>query len=569
VGDATFSVLGELTVLVDGLETAPPNGNLARLLGALLLSPGDPVSEKRLLELTWGPDKGSRHALQCAISRLRTWLDGLDVGVLRLGQAYQLPVDADRVDIGRFWAHVRCGRRSTDPASRLQHLCSALGEWRGAVLGGHVAELTGDPVVRLVERTRVESACELADLALRLRRPAHVLGALLDVADHAPYDEALHARVVRLLYSCGRRAEAVREAERVRARLAEDLGLDPSQELRTAHAYALRETAIVPTPAELPPDIVDFTGRRGPLKSIVDWLTPPLLPNPMNATRIAAVTGVPGVGKSALAVHAAHRLAPLYPDGWLYADLRGTTGVPADPAAVLDRFLRALGVRNLARDTSLAERESTYRTLMAARTMLVVLDDAAHAEQVRPLLPGISASGVLVTSRRHLSGIAGARLLDLDVLTPDDAVALLHAVAMRADLTPRLASEIATLCDRLPLAVRIAGLRLSTRPSLRPRELTAALRDECRRLDELTIGDLSIRSAFESSYRGLDEAGRQTLRALGATDEEVPADRYASARLEALVDAKLLDPIGGGRFRVRGLVRLYARELRRPPLRAP
>jgi DNA-binding SARP family transcriptional activator len=573
----TFRVLGELTVLVGGRRTAPPQGNLARLLGTLLLSPGDPVGEKRLLELTWGPDRGSRHALQCAISRLRTWLieigngDGRAARLLRLGQAYQLRIDAEHVDIGRFWSHVRCGRLATDPATRVHHLWSALGEWRGAILGGYATELEEDPVVRLAERTRVESACELADLALRQPRPAQaqVLGALLDVADQAPYDEALHARVVRLLYSCGRRAEAVREAERVRARLAEDLGLDPSQELRTAHAHALKEPETAPRPAELPPDTVDFTGRRAELRGIVDWLTPALPPSLTNATRIAAITGMPGVGKSALAIHAAHRLAPLYADGWLYADLKARTGTPEDPATVLDRFLRALGVRHGHKDTSLAERESTFRTLIATRTILVVLDDAASAEQVRPLLPGVSLSGVLVTSRRYLSGVAGARLIDLDVLAPDEATALLRTVANRKDVTLRLAGEIANACDHLPLAVRIAGVRLSTRPLLRPRELATALRDECRRLDELAVGDLTIRSVLDSSYRCLDEAAQRTLCALGATDaEDITADRYSRPQLEALVDARLLDTLGGGRYRLRDLVRLYAAETAQQHVRA-
>lgn len=574
-----FLILGELVVRCDGHDLPLPGRAVRSLLGALLLTPGEVVGDMRLLELTWGVEEGSRRALQCAVSRLRNWLREHTrpcCHLERAGSGYRLDVPPQSVDITRFHESAQASMATGDPERRLMLLSAALAEWRSPVLGGHLESLTTDPVVRTVEQARIDCACALADVASRLGRPAEVVAAVSVVAAAAPYDEPLQARLVRLLSACGRHAEALRCVERVRQRLADDLGVAPSGEVSSAHAAVLQGTGRSPPPAQLPPDVADFTGRR-PESEAVGGLLLPAGGGPPGAVAIGVITGAAGVGKSALAVHVAHRVAAAFPDGQLYADLRTVDACPIDPADVLGRFLRALGVAALALPDALAERVALYRSLTAGRKLLVLLDNALTEAQVRPLVPGSAGCAVLVTGRTALAGLAGARLVHLGALLTAEAVQLLGSVCRRAGATlDPAAQEIVRLCAGLPLAVRIAGSRLAARPQLSLGRLAARLRDEDRRLDELHVDGLGVRPCLDLSYRALDPALRQTFRYLGLLragafpshstaallDTSLDA---ATAHLEALVDARLLDmveeePAGEVRYGFSDLVRLYARE---------
>ncbi|TDD73819.1 AfsR family transcriptional regulator, partial [Actinomadura darangshiensis] len=332
-----------------------------------------------------------------------------------------------------------------------------------------------------------------------------------------------------------------------------------------------------PVPAQLPRAIPDFTGRADEAALIATSLANPPGGQPRTMT-VTTVAGMGGVGKSTLAVHAAHLLTDAFPGGQLYAELHGDTDTPAEPAEVLDRFLRALGVSGSGVPAGLAERMSLFRSRLAGRKVLIVLDGAVGEEQVRPLLPGTPDAAVLVTSRNRLTGLEGATLLDLEVLSPPEAVELLARVIgpQRVAAEPADAVEIARLCGHVPLAMRIAVGRLVGRSYWTLAHLAELLRDERGRLDELIVGDLAVRASFRLSYRPLPAATRRAFRLIGLLDAPdfalwtvaallgVPVNE-ARPHLETLIDAQLVNVVGPDgtgelRYRTHELIRLYARE---------
>jgi tetratricopeptide (TPR) repeat protein/transcriptional regulator with XRE-family HTH domain len=329
-------------------------------------------------------------------------------------------------------------------------------------------------------------------------------------------------------------------------------------------------------PRQLPPDIADFTGRELAL----EWLHARMRPREDGSTAmvITAAVGKPGVGKTTLAVHAAHQLGSQFPDGQLYVNLRGAEAQALDPPEVLGRFLRALGVEGPSIPDDVDERADLYRSLMADRRALVVLDNAADEAQVRPLLPGGAGNAVLVTSRTRLTGLAGAEAIDLDVFPPEQAVELLGKIsgAHRVAREPAAAQVIAALCGYLPLALRIAGAKLAAKPHWQLQRLAHRLGEQHRRLDELTAGDLEVRASVGLSYYGLGEVEQRAFRLLGLLEVpdfaawmlaallDIPAPE-AEEVADHLADAQLLEPIGDDatgqlRYRFHDLVRLYARE---------
>jgi tetratricopeptide (TPR) repeat protein len=322
----------------------------------------------------------------------------------------------------------------------------------------------------------------------------------------------------------------------------------------------------MPPPAQLPPGIADFTGRE----AHVDLLARALEGNDTPA--VAAISGMGGVGKTVLAVHVAHRVAARFPDGQLYADLGGETG---EPSRVLGGFLAALGIAGHAVPEPLEERTALFRSLLAGRRVLVVIDNAASERQVRPLLPGSPGPAVIVTSRNPLTGLESARQVELEVFGAHEATGLLAhlAGAERIATEPGEAAEIARLCAYVPLAVRIAGARLAGRRHWSLAYLAERLGDERRRLDELSAGDLAVRAGFAVSYSRLPADARGLFRLLGLLDVTDFAGWVAAAlldvsvesaraHLETLVDAQLLGTTGTDptRYRFHDLVRLYARE---------
>jgi tetratricopeptide (TPR) repeat protein/transcriptional regulator with XRE-family HTH domain len=388
-------------------------------------------------------------------------------------------------------------------------------------------------------------------------------------------------------------ARTIRELERGRVRrprgdsvrlLADALALAGTTrlEFHTAargadgpQAVAVGEPAV---PFLLPPDIADFTGRA----EVVARLEALLVGDPNGvrsaAMAVAAVAGGGGVGKTALAVHVAHRVRTRFPHGQLYVDLRGAGTSPADPKDVLGRFLRALGVDATAIPQGSDERAELYRSLLADRRVLVVLDNAAAEPQVIPLLPGSPTCGVLVTSRAPLTGLAGIRRLQLDVLQDEQAVELLGRIVgpERVAAEAAAAAELARLCGYLPLALRVAGARLAARPHWRLAQLVERLADQRQRLDELTYGHLAVRASLGLSYQALEPAEKLLFGRLGLLEAPDVAAWVAAALLDTsveraaeladrLVDARLLevagrDATGQVRYRLHDLVGVYARE---------
>jgi tetratricopeptide (TPR) repeat protein len=326
-------------------------------------------------------------------------------------------------------------------------------------------------------------------------------------------------------------------------------------------------------PAELPPDITTFTGRQAELARLGALLASSQLPARAVALVIVVIAGKPGVGKSALAVHLAHQAASRYPDAQLYVDLCGSEPEPLAPDDVLGRFLRALGRRADDIPVGLADQTAAYRSALAGKRALVVLDNATSEAQVRPLLPGSPTCAVLVTSRRALAALDGTTPVTLEVLDEDEAVALLGGLAGpdRVAAEPAAAATVVRHCGLLPLAVRIAGARLRSRPAWTVATLAGQLADEHQRLQRLRLGDLDVRTSFALSYAGLDPAAARAFRLLGlltgpdfaagvAAALTATAVEEVEATLEGLAEAQLLETPAAGRYHFHDLLRLFARE---------
>ena len=338
-----------------------------------------------------------------------------------------------------------------------------------------------------------------------------------------------------------------------------------------------REPAgVLVAPSQLPPDIEDFTGRE----DVLEHLRVRVVGRATESTAvvITGAVGKPGVGKTALAVHAAHQLRPVFPDGQLYVNLRGAEAQALASTEVLAEFLRALGVEGRYLPPDVDSRAGLYRSLLADRRVLVVLDNAADEAQVRPLLPAGASNAVLVTSRARLAGLALSKVIDLGVLEPGQAVELLGKIVGtgRVAAEPEAAAQIAGLCGYLPLALRIVGARLAAKPHWRVQRLADRLAAHHRRLDELTVGDLEVRASFALSYQGVGEVERRAFRLLGLLRVPDFAPWMLSALLdiaipeaeeiaERLADAQLLDAVGEDaagqiRYRCHDLIRLFASE---------
>ncbi|MFD7335090.1 BTAD domain-containing putative transcriptional regulator [Streptomyces violascens] len=324
-------------------------------------------------------------------------------------------------------------------------------------------------------------------------------------------------------------------------------------------------------PTQLPPAISDFTGREAPLKELVTLLREA---GDAQAMGVAVLTGLGGAGKTALAVTAAHRTRKSFPDGQLYADLRGNDPDSADSADVLTHLLRSMGVPEGAIPDDAGQRGALYRSQLAGKRVLVLLDNAHDTAQIRPLLPGTPGSAVLVTSRTRIVGLPGARLLDVEAMTEQDALAMLETIvgAERVQAEPEAARRLVAACGRLPLAVRIAAARLTARSDWALADLTARLRDERHRLDELEADGLGVDAAFRLSYQGLDADAARAFRLASAAAVPVFGRATAAAllgvdecsaedALEALVDAGLIEACGVDRYRFHDLVRIFARRV--------
>ncbi len=584
-----FRVLGPVQIR-DGDEWATVGAHQQRcVLALLLIEEGRPVAADRLADELWRerPPKTALNTIQVYVARLRRLIgDDAQAVLVTTAGGYRLAVEAEDVDARVFRNLVQSGQRELaegKPELAAETLGTALALWHGPAFTDVQGDTPAAEAARL-DQIRLTALEARLDADLRLGRHAQVVDELQGWVTLHPLREQLLGHLMLALYRCGRRAEALDAYQRGRTRLVAELGLEPGPALRNLEHAVLsddpglapeRDTARLPLvgPAQLPADAAGFTGRDVELRTLDHLLTD--IGNPPTALPVSVVTGTPGVGKTALALHWAHRVRARFDGGQLYADLRGyAAGPPARPIAVLTRFLRALGVRAEEIPTDVDEAAALYRSLLVDRRVLVVLDDARDQDQVRPLLPGSDDCVVLVTSRTPLSGLVagvGARSLPLDVLAAPEAEALLRTVLGPTRTGP--VAELARLCARLPLALRIAAAYLSARPTLSISRYVGQLRGD--RLAALRTPDetqSAVRAAFDRSYRRLGDDARGLFRLLGAVpavDFTVPAAAAVIAVTEADADrlfaeltaAHLLDEHRPGRYRSHDLLRAYAHEL--------
>lgn len=587
----TFGLLGEVRGRLGAreLELGSPQRRL--VLAVLLLHEGGPVELDDLVDAVWG-DEPPDHAVQgirSHIANLRRVLEperaarqpaGLLVSV---GRAYALRLPPGSVDAVRARALVeRAGRseRAGDPSAAREQLTAALALWQGSPLAGLPGSFAERHRERLTELRLVAQERRLA-LELRLGPAEPLLPEIAALSAEHPLREGLRGLHLTALHRAGRRAEALAVYARTRSELVAELGVEPGAELARLHRELLRdepppapaETAAPVTPAQLPADLADFTGHA----EVAAQLAARLCREGPHGVPAVVISGMGGVGKSSLAIHVAHRVRAHFPDGQLYADLRGAGTAPAAADVLLGGFLRGLGVPEGELPPGVEDRAALLRSLLATRRVLVVLDDARDLDQVRPLLPGTPGTAVLITSRTALSELAGAHPLRLPVLPREDALRLLAKIAGPERIQSQLAAAHRAVegCGFLPLAVRIVGARLAARPGWSVARISDRLADQRSRLALLHVGELTVARAFQLGYDQLNSAQARAFRLLARIGiPEIPlpvcaavlgcAPERAEEICEALVDLSLLDTPAPDRYRFHDLIRLFALEQPEP-----
>jgi DNA-binding SARP family transcriptional activator/tetratricopeptide (TPR) repeat protein len=620
-----FQVLGSVAAYGAGGPVELGPARQRTVLAVLLVESGVALSLDQLVDRVWGenPPQRARSTLHTYLSRLRTVFNGAGgPALVRRESCYAVEVDPVAVDLFRFRALV--GRaRSAGDGDAAGIWCEALGLWRGTAFGDLDCEW-----LRLVAAAlageRLAAVLDRNDLLLRRGEHARLLPELSAAAGEYPLHERLAGQLMLALYAGGRQADALAHYRQVQQRLVEELGSDPGPALQELHRRILRHdpaltttttidvpdrngsptqtvagqphppgdrpaqapkgpeasTAVPCRPAQLPADVAGFTGRTADLQRLDGLLGDTSADQAPQAVVITAIGGAAGVGKTALAVHWAHRVADRFPDGQLYVNLRGYDPDQPMPAGdALARFLTALGVSGQDVPLDVEERAARYRSELAGRRMLILLDNAAGVAQVRPLLPGIGSCLVVVTSRDSLAGLVavhGAHRLGLDLLPTAEAVALLRRlVGGRVEAEQAAAVALAEQCARLPLALRIAAELVMSRPDSTLAELVAELADRQSRLELLDAGGdpyAAVREVFSWSIQHLPSDAVRVFGLLGLHPGP-DLDPYAVAALadtgldqarrtlELLARAHLVHRIGGGRYGMHDLLRAYAAHL--------
>jgi DNA-binding SARP family transcriptional activator len=582
-----FRILGPVELWSDDRRYDVGRAQERCVLAILLDTPGQPVSVEKLVDHVWDgdPPPRARNNLHSSISRLRARLKELNseatIDTFRSG-GYVLQADKLAIDLHRFRERrlqARSIAESGDDERAIDLLGEAFAEWRGEPL----ANVRVGWATRARERLHSEffaATLDRIEIELRLGRHADLVGELSDLITRHPFDEKLVAHLMMAQYRCGRQADALKVYRDARQRLKEQVGTDPEPELQELHQRILqRDRTLLPVPrrqpldaappSTLPLDLRTFVGRDDEVAEVLEMasLTTEAPPT------VIAIDGMAGIGKTVFAVHIAHRLAPEYPDGQLYVDLHAYDAhqEAIDPATALDMLLRMLGIPSRRIPRSLADRTALWRAELARRRVLVVLDNAAGHDQIRPLLPGAPACLTLVTSRRRLAGLDDVRSHSLDVLSPADAARLLELAIGRDRSTDDL-TELVRLCGHLPIAIQLVGNRLRHRPKLSATDLAKRLARDNRRLAEIRAEDREITVAFDLSYRGLAPPVREAFRRLGLhlgsdfTDHSAAAAiggslADADRMLDELLDHHLVTEPAGGRFQFHNLIRDYARQL--------
>lgn len=579
-----FKILGPIEVRTSLGRPIPLGRRKQRvLLAALLLNTGKAIPSRRMLDWLWGEraPATAESNLYTYISALRKVL-GSPSRIEAGSNGYVLRVLPGEVDVTLFEDLAARGQRALSAGRHdvaLERLTRALCLWRGESV---LEELPLPAPLRCeaarLERLRATVVDASLEARLALGRHGEMLADLEALTRRDPLNERLRAQLMLALYRSGRRADALTVYQSARMTLAAEVGIDPGPDLVRMHQRILADDpALTPppaiaarrAPAELPIGSAAFTGRAAEIARLHTMLT-----SASGATAISAITGAAGAGKSALAVHVAHQVAGRFPDGRLYVDLHGSTpGVaPLNPVDVLARLLRSLGDDTAGRP-DVDEAAARFRSLTDGRHLLLLLDNARDAAQVRPLLPASPTCRVLLTARRMLTSLDAASHFRLGVMAEDETSTLLGRLIgeERVAAEQRAARAIVRLCAGLPLAIRIAAARLIARPGLSLRALADRLAVEDHRLSELQADDQAVRACFMMSYRSLDAESSRMFRLMGllggaaisVTGAAALADRpepRTADLLDHLAEAQLLEACEHDRYRMHDLLRLFARE---------
>jgi DNA-binding SARP family transcriptional activator/uncharacterized protein HemY len=599
-----FCLLGPVVVRCDGAVLPLPRGRQRAVLAVLLLNAGRVVSVGEIAETLWGPAPlpSASATVRNYVKRLRRVLEDADqTRIVTRSPGYVIRVDPGELDVARFEVLLGSARNAARGGSweaAADQARAALALWRGEPLADVESEALALREVPRLTELRLQAAELRIDADLRQDRHGEVIAELERMAAAHPLREHLHALLMLALYHDGRQAEALAAYQHARRVLVAELGAGPGAELRELHRQILTtdpvlagpESGRLPpgggrpagarpgpvVPRELPGPVSQFVGRAAELADLTGMLERASAQRPQTLV-ISAIAGMAGVGKTALAMQWAHQVAERFPDGQLHVNLRGyDPGQPMSAADALAGFLRSLGVAERDIPAQTRERAARYRSLLAGQRMLIVIDNAADVEQVRPLLPGGPPCVTVVTSRDALAGLVardGARRLDLGLLPPAEAVGLLRAlIGERVDAEPEATVTLAGHCARLPLALRVAAERAAASPGVSLADITAELADHRERLDLLdAAGDqlTAVRAVFSWSVRHLDDEAAGAFRLLGlhpAADFDAYAAaaltnttlRQARSLLDRLARAHLIQPAGPGSYGMHDLLRAYA-----------
>jgi DNA-binding SARP family transcriptional activator/tetratricopeptide (TPR) repeat protein len=586
-----FRLLGDVEALVDGQPVAVGYAQLRCALAVLLLDTNHTISVDQLVDRIWGnrrlPER-PRSALQHNIAVLRKALAGArDVTIAWRSVGYQLTVDPGTVDVHRFRELLDQARAAGDDDHAAALFGQALTLWSGEPFTGLDTPWL-DSVRTTLTQEHHEARLDFTDVQLRRGQHTTLLAELAVQSSDHPLDERVASQLMLALYRAGRQADALEHYQEIRRRLAEELGTDPGPSLQKLHHQILTADPALatpgnagkprhpPVPRQLPAAPRLFTGRTNELVALTESLNAQA---PTGATvLIYAIGGVGGIGKTWLTLHWAHQNLDRFPDGALHVDLRGfgPAAEPVPPATALRGFLSALGIGPDSVPQDLAAQVGLYRSMIAGKRMLIVLDNAADTTQVTPLLPGDPACTVLVTSRRRLAGLVtahGARMLELDVLTGSEARDLLarHLGENRLAAEPHAVTDLLSYCAGLPLAISIVAAQAASRPDFPLSALADELRDRAFRLDALDTGDtgMSLRAVLSWSYRALPAEAASVFGLLGLApgpDISLPAVAalaglpvpQARVLLRELGNAHLVQQHAPSRYLMHDLVRLYA-----------
>lgn len=615
-----FRVLGPVEILRGGKPVVLTGRYAVNMLAALLLSANKPVTYDTLADMVWGDSLPAhpRAALQSLKSRLHRILGDDTIQTLNTG--YQISAGDDKLDLLHFERLIAVADEalSDDSAYRaVAAIDQALSLWKLPVLANVRSDILLRDGVSFLTELHLSAQEKRAALQLRLGHYPAIIAQLSGLVSAHPFREVMVGLLMLALYRSHRQAEALSVYENLQQALREGLGVDPSEALQRLHVSILRRdasldhpdvartltmtgsasaatmasaedsagdqdrseisiraaktSAAVHIPRELPPDIGDFTGRDSEMSQIVQAF------DGTSACKTVVLAGPGGIGKSALAVHAGHQLSTVFTDGQVYINAGPAGRQPRDPADIVADILLAFGICRQPMPGTLPERVGLYRSLVADKRFLLILDDVDTETQIRDLLPPGPGCAAIICARRRLAGFAGAQLIELTVLDKTDAVTLLSQIVQpqRLSSEPRSAVELIRLCGGLPLALRIVGARLTAKPHWQLATLAQRLADERRGLDELTYGDLDVRATIAVSYSGLPSGSQAMLCKLALLDAPViplwacaallgGSTAEAEEQCETLVDAQLIQATGGPfgpHYRLHDLVRAFAREL--------